>query len=301
MNKFSFIYLVFIYLLFAVYTYFGEINFEYQIIGCFLLILLFGIPHGAIDHIVYKTQNNISNFKFFSFYLSLIILYTVCWFIFPKWCLIMFLLLSAYHFGESQFSEFKFNSIPKKLTSIFCGIIVISSLIYYNQNELVKLSNMYMDTQVFTSIFKSPFIEISFYSSSVLFLLFILFEFLFHSNKLDDLFTILFEMILIHVTFYLFSVLIGFTLYFIFLHSLKVLKQEYQFLKKNTSNLRPSEFVKMLLPFTGLSIFFLIIFYIGIVIGFLDISTFLFLIIGISVITLPHVFIMANFYNNKVQ
>lgn len=301
MNKFSFIYLVFIYLLFAVYTYFGEINFEYQIIGCFLLILLFGIPHGAIDHIVYKTQNNISNLKFFSFYLSLIILYTVCWFIFPKWCLVMFLLLSSYHFGESQFSEFKFNSIPKKLTSILCGIIIISSLIYYNQTELVKLSNMYMDTQVFASIFKSPYIEILFYFSGVLFLLFILFEFLFHSNKLDDLFTILFEMILIHVTFYLFSVLIGFTLYFIFLHSLKVLKQEYQFLKKNTSDLRPTNFVKMLLPFTGLSIFFLIIFYISIVIGLLNISTFLFLIIGISVITLPHVFIMANFYNSKVQ
>ena len=168
MNKFSFIYLVFIYLLFAVYTYFGEINFEYQIIGCFLLILLFGIPHGHIDHIVYKTQNNISNLKFFSFYLSLIILYTVCWFIFPKWCLILFLLLSAYHFGESQFSEFKFNSIKKKLTSIFCGIIVISSLIYYNQTELIKLSNMYIDTQVFETVFKSPIIEISFYSSSVL-------------------------------------------------------------------------------------------------------------------------------------
>jgi len=301
MNKFSFIYLAFIYLLFAVYTYFGEINFEYQIIGCFLLILLFGIPHGAIDHIVYKTQNNISNLKFFSFYLSLIILYSVSWFIFPKWCLIMFLLLSAYHFGESQFSEFKFNSIPKKLTSIFCGIIIISSLIYYNQTELVKLSNMYIDTQIFTSIFKSHFIEISFFSSSVLFLLLILFEFLFHSNKLDDLFTILFEMILIHVTFYLFSVLIGFTLYFIFLHSLKVLKQEYQFLKKNTGKLRPTEFVKMLLPFTGLSILFLTIFYIGIVIGIINISTFLFLIIGISVITLPHVFIMANFYNSKAQ
>ena len=64
MIKFSFIYLVFIYLLFAVYTYFGDINFEYQIIGCFLLIILFGIPHGAIDHIVYKTQNNISNINF---------------------------------------------------------------------------------------------------------------------------------------------------------------------------------------------------------------------------------------------
>lgn len=301
MNKFSFIYLVFIYLLFAVYTYFGEINFEYQIIGCFLLILLFGIPHGAIDHVVYKKQNNISNLKFFSFYLSLIILYTICWFIFPKWCLIMFLLLSAYHFGESQFSEFKFNSILKKLTSIFCGILVISSLIYYNQTELVKLSNMYVDTQVFTIIFKSPIIEISFYSSIILFLLFVLYEFAFHNNKLDDLFTILFEMILIHVTFYLFSVLIGFTLYFIFLHSLKVLKQEYQFLKKITKNLNPTKFIKMLFPFTALSIFFLIVFYIGILTGILNISTFLFLVIGISVITLPHVFIMANFYNSRVQ
>ena len=65
MNKFSFIYL-FLYICYQiVYTYFGEINFDYQIVGCFLLILLFGIPHGAIDHIVYKKQNNISNLKFF--------------------------------------------------------------------------------------------------------------------------------------------------------------------------------------------------------------------------------------------
>ena len=119
MNKFSFLYLVFIYLLFAVYTYFGDINFEYQIIGCFLLIILFGIPLGAIDHIVYKTQNNISNIKFYSFYLSLIVLYTVFWFIFPKWCLILFLLLSAYHFGESQFSEFNFNSVLKSFLLFF--------------------------------------------------------------------------------------------------------------------------------------------------------------------------------------
>lgn len=299
MNKFSFIYLIFIYLLFAVYTYFGEINFEYQIIGCFLLILLFGIPHGAIDHIVYRTQNNISNLKFFSFYLSLIISYTVCWFIFPKWCLILFLLLSAYHFGESQFSEFKFNSNFKKLTSIFCGIIVISSLIYYNQLELIKLSNMYVDTQVFETVFTSSFIEISFYSSSILFLLFIMYEFVFHRNKLNDLFTIVFEMILIHVTFYLFSVLIGFTLYFIFLHSLKVLKQEYQFLKKSVDNLTITNFIKMLFPFTALSILFLIVFYLGILTELFNVSTFLFLIVGISVITLPHVFIMANFYNSK--
>ena len=301
MNKFSFLYLVFIYLLFAVYTYFGDINFEYQIIGSFLLIILFGIPHGAIDHIVYKTQNNISNIKFYTFYLSLIVLYTVFWFIFPKWCLILFLLLSAYHFGESQFSEFNFNSLFKKLSSIFCGMIVISSLIYYNQSELIKLSNMYSDTKVFESVFNSSIIEVSFYTSIILFLLLLLYEFVFNNNNIDDLFTILFEMILIHVTFYLFSVLIGFTLYFIFLHSLKVLKQEFQFLKKNTGDLTIKRFIIMLLPFTALSIFFLLVFYIGIVTGLLKISTFLFLIVGISVITLPHVFIMANFYNNKVH
>ena len=89
-----------------------------------------------------------------------------------------------------------------------------------------------MDTQVFEIVFTSPFIEISFYSSSVLFLVFILYEFVFHSNKLNDLFTILFEMILIHVTFYLFSVLIGFTLYFIFLQFFKSFKQGISIFKK---------------------------------------------------------------------
>ena len=102
-------------------------------------------------------------------------------------------------------------------------MIVISSLIYYNQSELIKLSNMYSDTKVFESVFNASIIEVSFYTSIILFFLLLLYEFVFNNNNIDDLFTILFEMILIHVTFYLFSVLIGFTLYFIFLHSLKVL------------------------------------------------------------------------------
>ena len=160
---------------------------------------------------------------------------------------------------------------------------------------------MYSDTKVFESVFNSSIIEVSFYTSIILFLLLLLYEFVFNNNNIDDLFTILFEMILIHVTFYLFSVLIGFTLYFIFLHSLKVLKQEFQFLKKNTGDLTIKRFIIMLLPFTALSMCFLLVFYIGIVTGLLKISTFLFLIVGISVITLPHVFIMANFYNNKVH
>ena len=111
-------------------------------------------------------------------------------------------------------------------------MIVISSLIYYNQSELIKLSNMYSDTKVFEEVLIAPIIEVSFYASITFFLL-LLYEFIFNNNNIDDLFTILFEMILIHVTFYLFSVLIGFTLYFIFLHSLKVLKaKNFNFSKR---------------------------------------------------------------------
>ena len=69
MNVFSFLYLISIFIIFNIYAGFGDINFQNQIIISSSLIILFGIPHGSLDNILFLSKNKISVFSFYSIYL----------------------------------------------------------------------------------------------------------------------------------------------------------------------------------------------------------------------------------------
>ena len=83
MNKLLFIYIIFCYLLASIFTLQNSISIENQLIGCLSLIILFGIPHGAIDNVLSLSESNLSNRSFYSLYLLSMIFYAVLWFIFP--------------------------------------------------------------------------------------------------------------------------------------------------------------------------------------------------------------------------
>jgi Brp/Blh family beta-carotene 15,15'-monooxygenase len=97
-------------ILFAWQQYDGEIPMKIQLIYFTIMIGATGIPHGALDHIVAKTTatNNGQYFsiqKFLGRYLLAIILYSASWIFFPGISLIIFLLISAWHFGETDLSS----------------------------------------------------------------------------------------------------------------------------------------------------------------------------------------------------
>lgn len=71
-------------------------------------IFLTGIPHGAMDHYIARQQalsagKIFSIWKFIARYVGWIVLYTLVWWVSPGVSLILFLLLSAWHFGETDF------------------------------------------------------------------------------------------------------------------------------------------------------------------------------------------------------
>jgi Brp/Blh family beta-carotene 15,15'-monooxygenase len=70
-------------------------------------LLLVGIPHGAIDHLVdeehFKIQQKpFSLIRFLAIYLIQMAIYAFCWWLFPACSLLIFLLISAWHFGETD-------------------------------------------------------------------------------------------------------------------------------------------------------------------------------------------------------
>ena len=298
MNKFTFTYLIFVYALFAIFTLNDEISIDIQVIGSIILISLFGIPHGAIDNIIYLSSNKITRVRFYLIYIVTIIFYCLLWWLAPIISLIFFLFLSSYHFGESQLVDYSFIN-KKRIIYLFWGFALLSTLIFYNNNELLSLSNQFIDTKKFIQVFNVLIFKYIFYSSNVIIILLLIFENYKLSISNQQLMNEIFLLILIHITFYLFPIIISFTLYFIFLHSIKVLKQEFDYLKSLQTDLNLLSFIKLLLPHTVISILFLVIFLLLMNFEFINISVFLFSIIGISVITLPHAIIMSNFYNKK--
>jgi hypothetical protein len=115
MNKFTFLYLVFFYCIATIFTLYGNISLENQILGSFLLIILFGIPHGAIDNVILISTSKISTQQFYFFYIFSIIVYIIIWLIIPTYAFIFFLIMSAYHFGESQLVNYNISSLFNKL------------------------------------------------------------------------------------------------------------------------------------------------------------------------------------------
>ena len=269
-----------------------------QVIGSIILISLFGIPHGAIDNIIYLSSNKITRFRFYLIYIVTIIIYCLFWWLTPITSLIFFLFLSSYHFGESQLVDYSFVN-KKKIIYLFWGFALLSTLIFYNNNELLFLSNQFIDTEKFSQVFNIIIFKYIFYFSNFIIVSLLVYKNYQLSISNQQLLNEIFLLILIHITFYLFPIIISFTLYFIFLHSIKVLKQEFDYLKSLQSDLNLLNFIKLLYPHTLLSIVSLLIFLLLMNFKFINISVFLFSIIGISVITLPHAIIMSNFYNKK--
>ena len=296
MNKFSFLYLITCYFLASIFTLNNHIDISHQIIGSLFLITIFGIPHGAIDNIILKSDVKISNLRFYTLYIFCILIYIITWFISPVLSFYIFLIISSYHFGESQLANYKILNNNKKLIYLIWGTALMSTLFYYNEVELINLFSLFADTENLNSLFYHNYFKIIFYASNILIFLSLIFLLLKNQIKASIFRNELFQLFLLHLTFYLFPVIISFTLYFVFLHSLKVLSQEFNYLNIIYKKLSISKFIILLTPHTLLSLAFLATFIYLSQNNIINISILLLTIIGISVITLPHSIVMTKFY-----
>jgi Brp/Blh family beta-carotene 15,15'-monooxygenase len=256
MNKLLFIYIIFCYLIASIFTLYNTISLENQLIGCFFLIILFGIPHGAIDNVLSLSGSNLSKKKFYFLYLLSMILYAIIWFIIPVFSFVFFLLISSYHFGESQLSNYNFSNIFSKIIYLVWGIALMSTLFFYNSNELTILFNSFNDTSSFNLIFKYHLLDILFYFSNASFILILIYLKIQNSINSQIFSSEIYQIALLHITFFVFPVIISFTLYFVFLHSIKVLIQEYSYLEQKFNQFNLIKFVQLLIPFTLLSLIF---------------------------------------------
>ncbi len=276
-------------LILALSIIFFGLESSYSVELFIIVMLSIGIPHGSVDHIIAFINPNARKFKskpiFYVIYLSLIVINIMIWIISPFLGLLVFLIISCYHFGETQ--VIGYNSTDNKLLNFVVGANILLSLFLNNIAELQEI--LYIIPE-FSNLNLSRFDNVFFllFSVAVLMLSIVNFDI----KRKVPLYA---EMTILYMVFFHTDLLTSFTLYFGFCHSLPMLMLEFKEFKNDNF----VKFYLKTLPFTILSIIF----------GFLlyqfnnDLLTsdnlILFVFIIISSLTLPHVFIMKDFVKGK--
>ena len=111
-----------------------------QISFLILVLILFGVPHGALDlYIDQHLQKSDSNQKAFLLkYIGNIIAYALVWYFFPTAALVIFILITAYHFGEIDWLG-KTDNIIHKLAYSVIGLLWILLLLSKNINFALQI------------------------------------------------------------------------------------------------------------------------------------------------------------------
>ena len=116
------------------------LNNSTQISFLIAVLILFGVPHGALDlYIDQHLHKSESNQKIFLLkYIANIIAYALVWYFFPVAALIIFILITAYHFGEIDWLGKTDNAIQKIAYSVI-GLLWILLLLSKNINFALQI------------------------------------------------------------------------------------------------------------------------------------------------------------------
>ncbi len=118
------------------------------VILAYFLILSFGIIHGTNDLELIQKNNNINKkgfskkkFGFLISYIISILFFSICFYFYPSIGFIIFIFLSAYHFGEQHLNFKVYNSLKWTLLAFrfFYGLLILSLLLFFHKEEVSKI------------------------------------------------------------------------------------------------------------------------------------------------------------------
>lgn len=122
---------------------FGIIPLSAQFVGCLVLLLASGIPHGALDHLIEQQRSIHSNqpFSMLFFmvkYLLLIAVYGLGWLVSPVLSLVVFLVISAWHFGETDLDNVP-DTIYWALARFTAGGLLLAFILLTHSAEVTPI------------------------------------------------------------------------------------------------------------------------------------------------------------------
>ncbi len=207
-----------------------------QIMLGFFLIFTFGILHGANDLLLIKnikaTKQSNSWYKILGYYVAVVLIGALLFYIIPQLALLLFILISAYHFGEQQWQDL-LDAFPKWFQMVFqflYGFIILQLLFVFHSSEVqsiilkianIKIPSLYFD--LLLQISSATFIGLSAY-------LYWKLEKIRRKLLLEFFYLVLFA-----ILFKSSSLIWGFAIYFVLWHSIPSIIDQIKFLNGSFS------------------------------------------------------------------
>jgi len=292
---------VFITLLFALlgWMYLDFLEFiQYPLLA--ILLLTIGLPHGATDYLLFRRMNkskltNKKILKFFTIYVATVIGFLVMWLIFPLISFIIFILISSYHFGQSNWENIVVTKKYSLLLNLFWGAFAIGGSVLWHWQDSSIIIGQVIGFVPDISQDVMNIVQISLVVVNVFIVVLLR-----YSNTItsSQSWGELGKLVILSSMFYFTPMLIGFALYFALWHSLSSLMSQLSYYKKLWPSFTLSDYYRQAAPYTLLAVFGFGIMVLGhsyILPGVSMISTFL---VFIACVTLPHIIVVDESYQH---
>jgi len=269
---------------------------SFELILGFILIFTFGMIHGSNDLMIVNRLSNSNNSKFFSILLTYMFVVSsaiVIFYLVPVLALSLFVLFSAYHFGEQHWEETlnEFNSYLKRIFFFCYGMLILFMIFNFNPDKVVEI--IYEITSY--SLLEIYSLEVITTLVGILFLL-ISYGLYNNSIKLPSVLRELALLLILGIVFKASSLIWGFTIYFILWHSIPSLLDQITFIfgdleKKSIFKYAIAALPYWLISLIGIAVLFLI---------FKNEKHFYSLFFAfIAAVTFPHAIVMLKMFTKK--
>ena len=269
---------------------------QYPLLG--LLVLLIGLPHGATDFLLFRRLygpelSRKKVFKFFFFYLVAVLGYLAVWLLLPMVAMVTFLIISAYHFGQSNWQTVAVSPRIRPVLNISFGAFTIGGAVLWHWDEGQNIvQQMIGDLPAWS---QSTMANIQWFI--LLFNVAILLGIRF-AGQIDPslLLREVVKLSVLSFMLYYTPLLVGFTLYFTLWHSLSSLLDQVSFFRHQWPSFTLKSYYYQAAPYTLLAIFGLL----GLIFGqsfiFPEASFLSLFLILIACMTLPHIILVEERY-----
>ena len=272
-----------------------------QHLSLFLALVLItglGIPHGATDHRIFHVLLQQRGGKpammgFYGGYLGLMLIYALLWWLSPVFSLLIFLLTSMYHFGQSNWNYINLNGGVQVLLYLVYGAFVLFVPI---------LAHFETAQSIVESIIQRPLPHVSLQFLNrgigvitILNLGAIILLWMRRKLTNREVWAEISNLFILLVLFVSTPLLLGFALYFSGWHALSSIQDQITFFQLQRPEFRLKNYVKEAAPYTGLAIFglMMMIWYSNSI--QLD-AAWGILFIFLSLVTLPHLLLIELLY-----
>ena len=261
-----------------------------------VLVLLIGIPHGANDFLLFRRLQGLhlsrkQVFRFFILYLAAVFAYLLGWLLIPVSAMVLFLIISAYHFGQSNWYYLNLPRWMATIVYLVWGAFVLGGALLWHWEESSRVvlqlvgyaptcSNVVMDSVQWTLL-----------GANLLLLLYLRFTRQVTSQQMyrEAINLGVLSFLLLHT-----PLLVGFTIYFTLWHSLSSLLNQIIFFRSQWPSFTWLTYYRQAIPYTLLAIIGLFVLFLFQSMLFSNVSFVSTFFILIACITLPHIVLIEE-------